>query len=85
MSSRKLPEGARLQPILQQAGQDVVAAATRDHGAHPRRYALHLPNTARKEWGASDTAAMKAVFGYDDLGEATTSMFQSATTKGFWV
>ena len=25
---------------------------------------------------------MKTVFGDDELGEATTSMFQSATTKG---
>ena len=28
-----------------------------------------------------DTAARKAVFGDDELGEATTSMFQSAITK----
>jgi len=50
LSSRQLHEGAHLHPVLQQARQDAAVAATRDHGARSRRYALHLPTTTRKGW-----------------------------------
>jgi hypothetical protein len=59
-----------------------AATATRNHGARQRRYALHLPTTTRKGWEASSTAALKSVLGDDELEEATTMLFQSATTKG---
>ena len=50
-------------------------------GARPRRYALHLPTTTRKDWETSCTAAMRTVFGDVDLEKTATALFQAATTK----
>ena len=52
LSSRQLHKGAHLQPVLQQARQDAALAATRDHNARPRRYALHLPYYDLKRVGS---------------------------------
>jgi len=82
LSSRQLHAGVPLRPVLQQARQEDAAVTTRNYGSRQRRYALHLPTTTRKGWGTSSTAAMNSVFGDDELGEATTILFQSATTKG---
>ncbi len=49
LSSRQLHEGAHLHPVLQHLRHDVALAVTREHSARPRRDALHLPTTIRKE------------------------------------
>jgi hypothetical protein len=64
-----------LQPALHEARQDVALAATIEHSARPRRYALQLPSTILKVWGASSTPAMNTVLGDDELGKAATSLF----------
>ena len=63
LRSRQLHVGAHLPPVLQHAQRDATWAATRAHGARPRRYALRLPTTTRKVWETSGTAAMKTSFG----------------------
>ncbi len=49
--------------------------------ARPRRYALRLPTTTHEEWKASGTAAIRSVFGDDELGKMATTLFQSSTTS----